>query len=140
MWGLPTVSYHLTKFDGHRCCGSSKIGFLNLPRDHVIERSHDFEGGLSPQQVTILPSLVAIGIAEGQIFGFTFVTDCMIKRSVTSWMLYFKPCHISNSNANFNFNVYKLPIFSLNHVHLSAAPFEYPCKKDQISIFKFIFR
>ena len=87
MWGLPTVSYHPTKFDGHRCCRSSKIGFLNLPRDHVIKRSRDFEGGLSPPQVTILPSLVAIGTAEGQILGFTFVTDCMIKRSVTSWML-----------------------------------------------------
>ena len=47
-----------------------------------------------------------------------------LKGHVTWWIL--SPCHhplsgrchISNSNANFNFNVYKLPTFSLSHMHL----------------------
>ena len=38
-----------------------------MSRDHVIDRSRDFEGGVPPPQVTTLPSLVVIGIAEGQI-------------------------------------------------------------------------
>ena len=46
------------KCDGHRYCGSADISFLNLSRDHVIKRS---------SQVTILPTLVAIGIAEVKI-------------------------------------------------------------------------
>ena len=37
-------------------------------------------------------------------------------------------CNISNPNANFKFNVYKLPTFSLNNAHLSAAPFANPYK------------
>ena len=40
---------------------------LNFSRDHVIKRLRDFEGGVPPLQVTILPSLVTIDIAEGQI-------------------------------------------------------------------------
>ena len=67
MWGLPTVSYHSVKFNGHRYCESAGIRFLNFSRDHVIKRSRDFEGGVSPLQVTTLLSLVAIGSAEGQI-------------------------------------------------------------------------
>ena len=65
--GLPTVSYHSAKFDGHRYCESADISFLNLSRDHVIKRSRDFEGGVPPLQVTTLSSLVAIDIAEVQI-------------------------------------------------------------------------
>ena len=65
MWSLPKVSYHAAKFDGHRYCKSADISFLRLSRDHVIKRSLDFEGGVLPPQVTTLPSLVAIGIAEG---------------------------------------------------------------------------
>ena len=67
MWGLATVSYHPAKFDGHRCCRSADISFLNLSRDHVIKMSRDFEGGVILTQVTTLLSLVAIGIVEGQI-------------------------------------------------------------------------
>ena len=67
MWGLPTVSYHPAKFDGHRYCQSADISFLNMSRDHVIDRSRDFEVGVTPPQVTTLPSLVATGIVEGQI-------------------------------------------------------------------------
>ena len=67
MWGLPTVSYHRVKFDGHRYCESADIRFLNLSSEYVIKRSRDFEGGVSPLQVTTLSSLVAIGSAEGQI-------------------------------------------------------------------------
>ena len=67
MWSLPTISYHPVKFDGHRYCEKEDTSFLNLSREHVIKKSQDFEGWVSPPQVTILPSLVAIGIAEGQI-------------------------------------------------------------------------
>ena len=48
-------------------CESEDISFLNLPRDHLIKRSRDFEGGVPQLQVLTLPSLVAIGIAEEQI-------------------------------------------------------------------------
>ena len=68
--GLPTVSYHPVKSDGRRYCRSAGISFLNLSRDHVIKRSHDFEGGVPPPQVTTLPSLVARGIVEEQIYIF----------------------------------------------------------------------
>ena len=67
MWGLLTVSYYSAKFDGHRYCGSVDISFFHLSCNHVNKRSPDFEGGVTPPQVTTLPSLVAIGVAEGQI-------------------------------------------------------------------------
>ena len=60
MWGLPMVSYHPAKSDGHRYSGSADISFLNLSCDHPIKRSHVFEGGVHPLQVTTLPSLVSI--------------------------------------------------------------------------------
>ena len=43
------------------------MSFLNLSRDHVIKRLLDFEGEVPPPQVTALPSLVTIGIAEVQV-------------------------------------------------------------------------
>ena len=62
------VSYPSAKFDGHRYYGSADISFLNLSRDHVMKSSPEVEGWvprrLGPPQVTTLPSLVAIGIAE----------------------------------------------------------------------------
>ena len=67
MWGLQRVRYHPAKSDGHRYCKSADISILNLSRDQVIERSQEFEGGVSPLQVTTLPSLVVISIAEEQI-------------------------------------------------------------------------
>ena len=67
MWGLQRVSYHPAKSDGHRYCKSADTSNLNLSRDQVIERSQEFEGGVSPLQVTTLPNLVAIGIVEEQI-------------------------------------------------------------------------
>ena len=67
LWGLLTVSYHSAKFNGYRYCESADISFLNLWRDHVIKRSRDFEDWVPQPQVTTLPSLVAIGIAAGQI-------------------------------------------------------------------------
>ena len=66
MWSLLTISYHSVKFDGHRYFGSA-ICFLNFSHDHIINRSRDFEGRVPSPQVTTLPILVAIGIAEGQI-------------------------------------------------------------------------
>ena len=67
MSGLLTVSYHSTKIDDHRYCGSADIISLHLTRDHVIKRSCDYEDRLSPPRVTTLPILVIIGISEGQI-------------------------------------------------------------------------
>ena len=67
MWGLPMVSYNPAKFDAHRYCWSANIRFLNSSRDRITNRSRDFEGGVPPPQVTTLPSLVAMDIAEGQI-------------------------------------------------------------------------
>ena len=69
--GLPMVSYHPAKSDGHRYYGSADISFLNFSRDHIIKRSRNFEGGLYPSQFTTLPSLMAIGIAEGQTYVFS---------------------------------------------------------------------
>ena len=57
--GSPHPSYYSAKFGGHRYCGRADIRFLNLPRDHVIKKSRDFEGGVSLLQVITLPSLVA---------------------------------------------------------------------------------
>ena len=74
MWGLPTVSYHSAKFDGHRYCESADISFLNLSCDHVIKRSRDFEGGVLPLQVTTLASLVAIDMQKCRYKFFEFVT------------------------------------------------------------------
>ena len=65
--GSCNISYHCGKSDGHRYCGSADIRFLNLSCDHTIKRSREFEGAIPPLQVTNLPSLVAIGIVEGQI-------------------------------------------------------------------------
>ena len=67
MWGLPTASYHPAKSDGHSYCRTTDISFLNLSRNQVIKMSRDFEGEVPSMQVTTLPSLVVIGIAEGQI-------------------------------------------------------------------------
>ena len=65
--GSSDISYHPAKFGGHRYCRSADISFLNLSCDHVIKRSHDFEGGIPLLQVTTLPILVAIARAEWQI-------------------------------------------------------------------------
>ena len=67
MWGLLTASYHVAKSDGHSYCRTTDISFLDLLRNHVIKMSRDFEGEVPSMQVTTLPSLVVIGIAEGQI-------------------------------------------------------------------------
>ena len=40
---------------------------LSLSRDHVIKRSRGFEGWVALPQVTTLPILVVIDIAEVQI-------------------------------------------------------------------------
>ena len=66
-WGPPAARYYSAKADDHSYCGRADISFLNLSRDRVIKRSRDFDGGVPPWQVTILPSLVAIAIAEGKI-------------------------------------------------------------------------
>ena len=64
MWGLPTVSYHSAKFDGHRYCGSAEIRFFHLPRDHVIKRHVTLKVRVPLSKVTTLSSLAVIGIAE----------------------------------------------------------------------------
>ena len=50
-----------------------------MSRDHIIKSLRDFEGGVCPLQVTTLPSLMAIVIAEEQICLFS--RDHVIKRS-----------------------------------------------------------
>ena len=64
--GFLTVSYHFAKFDGHWYwyCGSADVSFFHLSRDHVIKKSHDFEGKVFPPPVTNNSCLVTIGIAE----------------------------------------------------------------------------
>ena len=54
---------------------------MNLSRDHAIKRSREFEGRVPPLQVTILPSLKAIGIVEEQICFLSLLRDHVIKRS-----------------------------------------------------------
>ena len=61
------VCYHSAMFSGKSYCRSAGISFLNLSRDHEIKRSHDFEVRIPPSQVTTLPSLGTIDIAEVQI-------------------------------------------------------------------------
>ena len=61
------VSYHATRSDDHKYCGSADVSFFHLSRDHIIKKSCDFQGGVPPPNVTTLSILVAIGIAKGQI-------------------------------------------------------------------------
>ena len=136
MWHLPMLSYHPANFDGHRYCKSADIGFFHLSRDHEIERYRDFEGKVSPLQVTTLSISVPIGIAEEQIQSFT---SCHVttwsKGHITWWMLsltlsppFVRKMFYFQSQCQFEFQFYKLPTFNLNHVHLSPAPFVNPYK------------
>ena len=67
---LSTVSHHSAKFGGHSYCESAGVSFLNLSRYQVIKTSREFEGWVSPLQVTTLPNLVTIDIVEEQIYVF----------------------------------------------------------------------
>ena len=60
-------SYYSANVGDHRYWERADISFLSLSRDHVIKRSRDFEGGVTPLQITSLSNLVATGIVEGQI-------------------------------------------------------------------------
>ena len=40
------LSKHLVKFGVHRSCESGDIPFFYLPRDHNVELSRDFVGGV----------------------------------------------------------------------------------------------
>ena len=107
-WGPSITSWYSVKFGGHRYCGSADIrsyichettrskshvtkcvgssdrkvplcqvwgpyvlrkyiSFFHLSCDHIIKNSRNFEDWVPPPQVTTLPSLVAIDIAEVQI-------------------------------------------------------------------------
>ena len=65
-----SVSYHPAKFGGHQQCGSGDIMILVC---HVISYGHVIKGlcdliGRSPiGKITVLPSLVAIGIVVVEI-------------------------------------------------------------------------
>ena len=76
MWGLPMVSYHPAKSDGHRYSGSVDISFLNLSCDCPIKRSHVFEGGVHRLQVTTLPRLVSI-VYCGRVDIKLFICFCV---------------------------------------------------------------
>ena len=66
-WDSPNVSYHSSKFGGHRYCVSVDISFFHFSWDHVIKCLRDFEDWVPPPQVSTLPSSVAIDIVEEQI-------------------------------------------------------------------------
>ena len=58
------VYHHLAKFGGHRYCISRDIMFLIcnvIKQGHIIKRSGDYNDRSPSRNVTILPSLVAIG-------------------------------------------------------------------------------
>ena len=60
-----TISQHPAKFGDRRHCGSEDIMVLVchvILQGHVIKASNDCMGRRSSRQVTILPSLVALGI------------------------------------------------------------------------------
>ena len=89
---------------------------------HVIKRSCDFGGHSYCGRADIKLNICQVSTRS--------------KDQITWWMLSPTLCHhllegrcnISNPNTNFNLNVYKLPIFSLNHMHLSLGPFVNPYK------------
>ena len=128
---FPTESYHPVKLDGHRYCGSADTSFLNLSRNHVIKRSRDVEGCVPHRKLLFCKFWWPQTLLKFRYKVLHLSHDHLMKRS-RNWVdtvthtrsppLYGR-CNISNPNANFNFNVYKLPTFSLNYVHLSPAPF-----------------
>ena len=65
------ISYHPAKFDGQKHCVSGCIMILVNPvilQDHVIKGSCDFLGRGLSREITILPSLVAIGTMVAEIY------------------------------------------------------------------------
>ena len=67
------ASYHSAKFGGHQHCGSGDIVVLVchvILQDHMINGSCDFMSRSPSREVTILPSLGAIGtlIVEIELF------------------------------------------------------------------------
>ena len=57
-------------FDAHRSSASGNVTYLichMTSQDHVIERSCEVTDGSTPLYVTILPSLMAIGIVVVEI-------------------------------------------------------------------------
>ena len=65
LYGLESikVNYHPAMFGGHKHCGSEDMILVchMILQDHEIKGSSDYMGKSPPRQITILPSLVAIG-------------------------------------------------------------------------------
>ena len=55
------------KFWVHRSCESGDIPFFYLSRDHSVDVSRDFVGGVPSSQVTILLSLGFMGLVKVNI-------------------------------------------------------------------------
>ena len=71
MWKPLTVIHHFPMFDGHWSIASRDIKYLichMTSQNHVILGSSNFMSGRFSLHVTILPSLVAIGIVLVEIF------------------------------------------------------------------------
>ena len=105
-----------------------------MSRYHIINSSRDFEGGVSPPPPPHPPPRI---LPLCQVWWPEVLRKCRYKilnskGHLTCWMLKSNQgrCNISNCNPNTNskFNVCKLPIFSLNHVHLSPTAFVNPYK------------
>ena len=76
----------LAKFGGHRPCGIEDVMIFScnvISQDHMNERSCNFMGRSPSRQVTVLPSLVAIGsVSENMILVcYIILKDHMIKES-----------------------------------------------------------
>ena len=71
LWVSPLIlSPHPSKFGVHKPCESGDITFFIFSRDHDIEESRDFVGGVLSSCVTTLLSLGSIGPMELEIMTF----------------------------------------------------------------------
>ena len=92
-WKFLLVSHHLTKFTGHRSCGSSdtltKIFYVTL-QGHMIKGSGDFIRGNSSFYRPSLPKLIVIAVVLMDIYLFYFVPwsykATWLYGNLTSWV------------------------------------------------------
>ena len=72
-WAPLTISHQSTMFGGYRSCGRGNIKFSIshvTSCDHVIRESSEIMGEFPSPWVTILASVVVIGLAEEEIYCF----------------------------------------------------------------------
>ena len=105
------VSHHSPKFGVHGPYENGDITLFILPRDHDIEESHDFVGGVLSFKVTTLLSLGYIGLVKMGILRFSFVIWPRHRRVtwLCGWGLFIlshhpakfgvhRPCRTQNNN------------------------------------------